>query len=216
MKNNYIKSIVCICMLAGMENSLADVKIGMGTGATSVFSRGYGGVVSMPIKINSIILIEPYVGYSERSEDADKNEPYYTIYNRSSYQTGVGLYGINKLGANFEIYYGAALAVAKSEQKSENKRTNTFNGETSVYTNYSESDADEYMIKPTLGVSYLINDNFSFSLDAGIYYSWGEEKSKIASTDSSTTGTSSYDETHSEKDLEAINTFTRFLFRMMF
>ena len=159
--------------------------------------------------------IEPYVGYSEWSEDADSASADYNLNNSNSYQIGIGLYGINKLGAEFELYYGAALAAAKSERDYESKYTSEFINETYTTVNKNEVEATEYMIKPTLGVSYLINENFSIALDAGIYYRWGEEKSK--NTYNRTSPTDPITEiSETTADLKGIYTFTNLVFRMMF
>jgi hypothetical protein len=201
--------------VVAVENSLADTKIGLGTGALSLFSRSFGGVISMPIKLDSFMLIEPYAGYSNRSEDPDTNSLEYNIYEHSSYQVGVGLFGISKLGTEFELYYGAALAAAKSEYKYEYQNTSVFNNETYVYLNRNNTETMEYMVKPTLGVSYLINENFSCSLDAGIYYYWGEAETEHTSIDTTPTD-ATVEVSKSSADTSGVNTFTRFIFRMMF
>jgi hypothetical protein len=215
MNNNLKVALSCAILCVSGGNCIADTKIGIGTGVLSAFSRGYGGVISMPIKLGSYMLIEPYAGYTKRSEDTDTNLPDYSYGDSKSYQVGVGVYGISKLGSEFELYYGAALATAESDRKSEGKHTRTSNDETSVDFSQSQTEATEYMIKPTLGVSYLINENFTVSVDAGIYYFWGEEKSKSLYTYSSPTF-SSREESESTNDLEGVNTFTRLVFRMMF
>jgi hypothetical protein len=169
----------------------------------------------MPIKLDSYMMIEPYLGYTKRSEDVDASLPEYYLNESKSYQVGVGIYGISTLGTEFEIYYGAALAAGKSDWKRENKYTRVSNNETSISFNQDEAEATEYMIKPTLGISYLINENFTVSVDAGIYYAWGEEKRKNVYTFSSPFS-SSNEMSESTSDLEGVNTFSRLVFRMMF
>jgi hypothetical protein len=71
------------------------------------------------------------------------------------------------------------------------------------------------MVKPTLGISYLINENFSFSVDAGIYYYWGKEEIEQTSIDTTPTD-STVDVSKSSADTSGVNTFTRIVFRMMF
>jgi hypothetical protein len=215
VNNKYKVVFGLLFAVIGVENSLADTKIGVGTGALSLFSQTYGGVISMPIKLDSFMLIEPYAGYSSRSEDPDTNSPEYNINEQSSYQVGVGLYGISKLGTEFELYYGAALAASKSEYKYEYQNTSVFNNENYVYVNRSNTETKEYMVKPTLGISYLINENFSFSVDAGIYYYWGKEEIEQTSIDTTPTD-STVDVSKSSADTSGVNTFTRIVFRMMF
>lgn len=213
MKNNKKILLVCVGLFVIGGKSLADTKIGIGTGVSSSFSRSNSAVISMPIKFDSYMMIEPYAGYRKTSEDVDRNLPDYYVRNSEAYQLGVGLYGISKLSTDFELYYGGALAAGKSEWNSQRKDTNTFIDETSVYFYQNESKATEYMIKPTLGISYLINENFSFSLDAGIYYSWGKDERKDITTRSSSSYT---EESEYTVDLERVDTFTRFMFRMVF
>jgi hypothetical protein len=215
MNNIHKVVLTCAILCVSGGNGLADTKIGIGTGVSSVFARGYGGVISIPIKLDSYILIEPYVGYTKRSEDVDTNLTDYDYNKSKTYQAGVGVYGIRKLGSEFELYFGADLAAAKSNRKSGYKDTRTNNDETSVTFHQSEAVATEYMIKPTLGVSYLVTENFTVSVDAGIYYSWGEEKRKGIDTYSSSSYSSS-DASEYTVDLDSVNTFSRLIFRMMF
>ena|GEM_PF-3564612 len=213
MKNNYKIVIACFTVLAFWENCLADTKIGIGSGVSSL-SSGYSGVISMPIKLDSYMLIEPYLGYSDRSKDVDQASPDYNFSESKSYQAGVGLYGISKLGVEFELYYGAALAVEESDWSNERKSTRTINNETYIDINQNKTETSGYLIKPTLGVSYLINENFTISLDAGVYYRWGEEKT--TTTYNNLLPTTSYDYSESTGDLRSVNTFTQLMFRMMF
>lgn len=215
MKNNHKIALAGAMLFASGGSCLADTKIGIGTGALSVFSQGTGGVISMPIKLDSYMLIEPYVGYTERSVDIDTSLPDYSYNNFKSYQVGVGLYGISKLGTEFELYYGAALASVKSKRNYESKRTGGTDPDTYLNFNRHETETTEYMIKPTLGVGYLVNENFSVSLDAGIYYYWGEEKNKDIYTYKSSIS-STTDVSESTADVSGVNTFTRLVFRMMF
>lgn len=215
MKFNYKGLTVLVISFAFWGDCIAETKIGIGTGATSSFSGYFGGVISVPIRLESNFLIEPFIGYTKRSEDADRTSPDYSLNDRESYQAGVGLYKLQKLGAEFELYYGAAVATGISIQTFESKSTYTSGGTT--YSNYRKykTDASEYMIKPTLGISYLVNENFSFSIDTGIYYYWGEEKRQ-----ENTTSTSAlppvYEESKYTADIDGFDTFTRFTFRMMF
>lgn len=206
MRKNYNSVLACAFLFAIGGECLADTKIGLGTGVSTTFSGYYGGVISMPIKLDSIMLIEPFAGYSRQSQNADSNLPDYNEYSRQAYQLGVGLYGISKLVPKFEIYYGAAVAAGKSERDSERKYGDNFYKD--------EYKTTEYMIKPTLGISYLINENFSFSLDAGIYYYWGkEEVNNIQIYGDSPSINENREYT---VDTQGVNTFTRFLFRMVF
>ena len=98
MKNSHKIASICTMLLISPGDCLADTKIGIGTGVSSVFSRGYGGVISMPIKLDSYMLIEPYLGYTQRSEDTDTSSPEFYLNDRKSYQIGVGLFYYNKDG----------------------------------------------------------------------------------------------------------------------
>ena len=66
------------------------------------------------------------------------------------------------------------------------------------------TETTDYAIRPTLGISYLVNDNFSLSIDAGIGYSSGKEE------------ISSDDGTLRSKDTDRIYTTTELLFRYYF
>jgi len=212
VNQKYNKSIlltIVLFLVAGTTQ--ADTKVGIGTGISTIFSSSYGGVISVPIKIDDTLMIEPYVGFSFRSEDADTNAPEYNINEREYYQGGFGIYALSNLNKEFEIYYGAALAVGRNNFTYERKYTSDIGTGIITYSYHDETDTLVYMIKPTFGISYLINENFMFSLDAGIYYFWGEET--VKTTDISN-GTTEYSESNS--DVDGADTFTRFVFRMIF
>ena len=215
MKNNYKVLSLLVILSAFLGECIAETKVGIGTGAMSYFSGFSGGTLSVPIKLDSNVLIEPYIGYMTRSEDADNTVPDYYLNDRESYQVGVGLYKLKTISAEYELYYGAAFAAGKSTQTFENK--NTYISGSTIYSNYrkNKTDASEYMIKPTLGISYLVNENLSFSLDTGIYYHWGEEK-RQENTVSTSSLPAVYKESKYTTDIDGFDTFTRFIFRMMF
>lgn len=210
MKKNYIKLIVFVITLTSWGQCFSETRIGLGTGGASAFSGFFGGVISMPVKLDSGILIEPYIGYMERSEDVDKNLPNYRENEIESYQIGAGLYKIKKLATEFELYYGADFATGKTKRTSESKFTSAISSRSFQNT----TDTTEYMIKPTLGISYLVDKNLSFSVDTGISYHWGEEKRKEVDTEISPTP--SIEVTEYTADIRHIVTFTRIIFRMMF
>lgn len=161
------------------------------------------------------MLIEPYIGYQSRSEDTNNTLPNYNLNDTESYQVGVGLYKLKKLSAEFEFYYGAAFAAGKSSQTYEYK--NIYIVGSTTYSSYrkTKTDSSEYMVKPTLGASYLINEKFTFSIDTGIYYHWGEKERKETNIDISPPPTA-YEESKYTSDIDGFDTFTRFIFRMMF
>ena len=208
MKNNNKKIILFIILFASWGQCSAETRVGLGTGGTSAFSGYFGGAISIPVRLDSNILIEPYFGYTERTQNIDNNLPNYRISKNEYYQVGVGLYKIKELTSDFELYYGADLATGKTKYKSESGYTygaSSGSVESSTETTY-------YAIKPTLGISYLVDKNLSFSVDAGIHYHWGEEKRKEIRID-----TSLFTEvTEYTSDIQQIDTFTRFIFRMMF
>lgn len=208
MNHKYNKSILLTIVLFIFSGTTqADTKVGIGTGVSTIYSAGYGGVISVPIKFDTTMMIEPYVGFSLRSQDADTNAPEYNINEREYYQGGVGIYALSNFNKEFEIYYGAAIAVGRNTRTYEYKYTTNI----STYSSQDETDTLLYMIKPTLGISYLINENFMFSLDAGIYYYWGKETDKTTDIPN---GTPEYSESNS--DVDGVDTFTRFVFRMIF
>ena len=210
MKNNNKKLIAFVILLAPWGQCFAETRIGLGTGGTSAFSGFFGGVISIPVRLDSNILIEPYIGYTEQTENVDNNLPNYRVNENESYQVGVGLYRIKELANQFEVYYGADVATGKTKRTSESKYTNSI----SSGSFQNSTDTTEYMIKPTLGISYLIDDDLSFSVDAGILYRWGEEK--IEDVRTVTSPTPSIEVTEYTADITQIYTFTRIIFRMMF
>lgn len=217
MKDNYKLALGCALLLACEGSCLADTKIGIGTGLTTGFSIGYSGVISIPIKMGTRTLIEPYMSYSKYAEDVDPSLPDYDYGDAKSIQVGIGLYGLRKLGAEYELYYGAAVALAKSDRTSEYANGEADNGDVvPYYLSRNDIEATEYMIKPTLGFSYLINKNFTVSVDAGIYYSWGEENNRELKRYFSPSLADRNTDIEYKKDIERINTFSRLIFRMMF
>lgn len=215
MKNNYKLLPIIVIMSAFWGECIAETKIGIGTGATSSFSSLLGGSLSLPIKFDQNYLIEPYAGYMSRSEDVNRSLPDYNQNDIESYQVGVGLYKLKKLGAEYEFYYGASFAAGISKRTTEYK--NTYISGATTYSNFRKvkTDSSEYMIKPTIGVSYLVNENFSFSIDTGIYYHWGKEKRQENNVDISPPPTV-YEESKYTTDIDGFDTFTRIIFRMMF
>lgn len=215
MKNYYKVFTMFVILSAFWGECVAETKVGIGTGAISFFSGYSGGALSVPIKLDSSVLIEPYIGYMTRSENADSTLPNYYLNDRESYQVGIGLYKLKKISAEYELYYGAAFAAGTSTQTHENR--NTYISGSTTYSNYrkNKTDASEYMIKPTLGISYLVNENLIFSIDTGVYYHWGEEK-KQENTISTSSLPAVYEESKYTTDIDGFDTFTRFIFRMMF
>ena len=72
MKNNNKKLIAFVMLFAAWGQSFAETRIGLGTGGTSAFSGFFGGVISVPVRLDSNILIEPYIGYTEQTENVNK------------------------------------------------------------------------------------------------------------------------------------------------
>jgi len=198
MNNKNIALLTGLFMLVVTSQCLADTKIGVGTGVVSGLPGNVGGQLVMPIKIGSHFMLEPFLGISISNEDADKNLPEYEETNSDYYQLGVGLYGVNGLVKDFEIYYGAAIGTAKEED--ETKRSN--NGGLSEFSSSYES--THYFFQPTLGISYVVNENFLLSIDLGLMYLWGEED---RFTDDTKVSTREYSDTR---------TSTRLLFRYLF
>jgi len=207
-KTKIALSLVILIFSGG--NCLADTKVGIGTGVSPFLSGVYGGIISVPIKFGSHVLIEPYAGYYDTSNDPQDSQNY-RVTEITSYQAGTGLYGISKLSKEFELYYGTALAVDRNKNKYEYKITN---GTTTNFS-HQEIESKTYLVKPTLGISYLINENFTVSLDAGIYYYWGKDKNTTTSYYTST-GVFTSSQTESTEDRNGISTFTALIFRMMF
>jgi hypothetical protein len=212
MKNiTYILGIV-FALWGWGNSSHADTKIGIGTGYTSGFPYFAGGNITLPIILDSYLLIEPFIGYMKDGEDVDRNLPDYSINEREAYQAGVSLFRIRKLNEDFELYYGASFGASKSKYNYENK--NTFDSGTSVSESFSqrETDSTAFLFKPTFGASYLISDDFTVSVDVGIYYSWGEEDRKEI-RDSTSSG---YEESESTVDIDHTSTASQLIFRMIF
>ena len=143
-------------------------------------------------------MLEPFLGMSISNEDADKNMPEYEETDSNYYSLGVGLYGVSGLVKDFELYYGASIGTAKG--KDETKGSN--NGGLSEYSGGRES--KNYFIQPTLGLSYIVNENFLLSIDLGLQYSWGEEEFFRD------------DITYLARDYSDTRTISRVLFRYLF
>ncbi|MCK4587900.1 MAG: hypothetical protein KAU29_11175 [Gammaproteobacteria bacterium] len=210
MKNNNKKLIAFVMLFAAWGQSFAETRIGLGTGGTSAFYGFFGGVISVPVRLDSNILIEPYIGYTEQTENVNNDLPDYRVNENESYQVGVGFYKIKELENQFEVYYGADVATGKSKRTSESKYTSG----TSSGSFQNSTETTEYMIKPTLGISYLVDKDLSFSVDAGILYRWGEEETKDVRT--VTSPTPFIEVTEYTADIAQTYTFTRIIFRMMF
>ncbi len=170
MKDRSIVFTAGLMMLLITNPSYAEVKIGVGTGIAPGGSGGTGGQFMMPIKIGASFMLEPFLAVAVSNEDADKNSIRYTERSSDDFGFGVGLYGVSNLVENFEIYYGASLGRHKRKDT-----TKTYDGAGSnIIESTKNRERDQYFVQPTLGISYIVNENILLSIDYGLAYLWGE------------------------------------------
>lgn len=202
MKNYCLVSLIALTIMT--TSSWADTKIGIGTGGSLTFLGNTGGVISMPMQVNGKLLLEPFVTYYQRKDDINIDKPDYNGGESKGFSGGVGVYLLVGLVPKYDLYYGASVAYAKTSSQDHNKVTETNSlGNVYVYERHYSSETKEYGIKPTLGINYLVNENFVFAIDAGFYYYFGEETTK------------NLDKSDSH-DVSGANTNTRILFRYLF
>jgi hypothetical protein len=187
------------------------IEFGIGSGASSAFSKGFGGLFIFPIRPTPHLMIEPFFGYQNRSEDTDRSLPNYYTYSTRSRQIGLGIYGIQRLSFSFELIYGGAFSIGKSSsvESIKNTTTNVSTGINTEYISNSTVDSKEYLIKPSLGISYIVADHYTFSLDMGIYY-------YRANQDKTRVDLSANPPTNYTVDATETDTFTQAVFRMYF
>ena len=135
-------------------------------------------------------MVEPTFGIRVSKDESDTSFPQYDESDSKYYQLGVGLYGFNGLVKDFEIYYGGSIGTGR--QKVESKSS----GDGGITEFTSSRERTDYFIQPTLGIGYVVNENFLLSIDVGLAYYWGEEEffndgEKTGTRDTSSTSTSS-------------------------
>lgn len=209
---SFIAALILIAPFSQADSKKGSgVEYGIGSGASSAFSRGFGGLFIIPIRPTPNLLIEPYFGYQNRTEDTDRSLPAYYTYSTRSRQFGLGVYGIKRLSFLFELNYGAAFSIgrSKTEERNKNTTTNPVSGVDTVFLSTTTVDSKEYLIKPTLGISYIVADHYTFSLDTGVYF-------YRAKQDKMRTDTSANPPTDYTVDVRETDTFTQAVFRMYF
>lgn len=212
MKIRKSNLVVTIMLLIAGGASQADTRIGVGTGYTTGYRQIWGGTIAVPVRLDSYLLIEPFIDYRKRDRDSDEDPSSYNFEKTEGYQAGIGLFALNKMNSEFEIYYGATLGVGVTKSNYESKFTNYIGTDIYEYLNTDKTETKQYHVKPTFGISYFINENFSFSLDTGISYYWGEEESERLGI---STG-NPVQRSESKADISGTDVLTRFVFRMMF
>ncbi len=206
--------VLAFCLLTLSSFGHAETKIGLGTGIFSLSGVTYGGAVSVPFQIDSTLMIQPFAGYYSDTERADSDQSDYNTSSRVNYSVGTGLYRIAKLLPAFELYYGSDLIAGKVKTNRKYKSTYTYSaGDSFTHKTKDESNGLYYGIKPTLGISYLINDNFSFSLDSGLYLFSGKNERRTQSN--STSDPSGSDDKYIVNERGA-SIYTRTNFTMLF
>jgi len=202
MKNKFLK-IICLLAIGYSSSGISDTKIGIGSGINTGSVSVRGGVISIPIRMGSSFMVEPFFLINKYDQDADKNAPEYYERKTENYQIGLGIYGISAISnSDFEIYYGGTFGAGKNKSTTNRRYTYTNPIRVNEYTD--ESKITEYFVMPILGISYIVNENFLLSIDAGIGYSWGEGEETPSNS------------LQYSRDVSGTTTRTRLLFRYLF
>jgi len=173
------KYIVCqVLLLSGMLFSaglFADTKIGIGSRVASFIAVGISGssnsinTISIPVKIDKKILIEPEIIYiNSDNEDSDGD-----ITKDKVHGISVGIFKYTRSRMLINTYLGARVSYMKTEDEYIDA-SGTFS---------SKNDETVKGISPLIGAEYELNDYFSLAAEIGISY-FKSEESESTNTDS--------------------------------
>lgn len=130
-----------------------ETSLGVGISATE-----QGGTIYLPIRMPHL-MIEPMFSYSS-GETQNKSEYDYVSKNDySEYTIGLGVYLVKGIFSNTDLLVGLRGAYINTEQENRTDALSTY------YFQGSNTEADGFLIAPTVGVEYRLNDHVS----AGIY-----------------------------------------------
>jgi len=186
-----------LLFFAALNNScLADVKFGMGI-FVNPSAVSFTSGITIPIKFGDHFILEPAFGvFKYKTETSGQS---YNASDLNRYKDySLGLYGVSKIKKNFDWYYGARFGTEDFLYEDVDTRYGT-----------NEYITKTVFISPTLGVSYLVNSNFSISLDMGLYIYKGKEEDTYKENDAS--------QPNIEKtESSGIETNANLIFRYMF
>jgi len=130
-----------------------ETSLGVGISATE-----QGGTIYLPIRMPNL-MIEPMFSYSSGETQNESEYDYVNQNDYSEYTIGLGVYLVKSFFSNTDLLVGLRGAYINIEQESRTDFLSTY------YFQGSSTDADGFMIAPTVGVEYRFNDHVS----AGIY-----------------------------------------------
>lgn len=128
-----------------------DASLGVGISATE-----QGGTIYLPIRMQNL-MIEPMFSYSSGETQNKSEYDYVSKSEYSEYTIGLGVYLIKGIISNTDLLVGLRGAYINTEQESRTENPYSSQG--------SSTEADGFLIAPTIGVEYRFNDHVS----AGIY-----------------------------------------------
>ncbi len=130
-----------------------DASLGVGISATE-----QGGTIYLPIRMQNL-MIEPMFSYSSGDTQNKSEYNYVSKNDYSEYTIGLGAYLVKGIFSNTDILMGMRGAYINTEQENRTDFLSTY------YFQGSSTEADGYLIAPTIGVEYRFNEHVS----AGIY-----------------------------------------------
>lgn len=130
-----------------------DASLGVGISATE-----QGGTIYLPIRMQNL-MIEPMFSYSSGDTKNKSEYDYVSQNDYSEYTLGLGVYLVKGIFSNTDLLVGLRGAYINTEQENRTDSLLTY------YFQGSSTEADGYLIAPTVGVEYRFNDHVS----AGIY-----------------------------------------------
>lgn len=193
------RNVVVILLLFVSLPIYGETKIGLGTTLNTVLvvtdsSTSWStGFIYLPIKINSKIVVEPYLIYRDfESRDYDNDGDTSYTYDTYSRGLGVGVFYMSNLHDAINGYFGGRLSWQEAES------TYYGNG------NSSKSEREYVTIAPIVGLEYQAHELVYLAIEAGVGYSEVEAKSE--------SGLFASD----NEDGDGFDTFSNIMLRIMF
>ncbi len=196
-----MKRVLCAVLLAAAASQVSAADVGIGVSVQSDDSWIY-----VPIDFGSSFRLEPSIRYRDASSKSVSYDEFLnsTITltadsDTTTYELGVGLFGLKQIGDSLRVYYGGRIAYIDAKQ--ELRFTTDFGiGD----EQREEVETDGYRISPTLGFEYLFNEHFSIGAEAEWFYEDTESDRRVT------------DDPPSNADAEVTGTDTRLIVRFRF